>query len=70
MAENSSSHPLSTSQRQLDLILNGDYSKAFLAQDYFSVGESICHVFEVIGGNGIMRSNVSGDNLVEIVKVS
>ena len=70
MAETSSSHTLGTPQQRLDLILNGDYSKAFHAQDYFSVGESIGHVFEVIGGNGIMRSNVSGDNLVEIVKVS
>ena len=69
MAEILSSHPLGTSQQQLDLILNGDYSKAFHAQDYFSVDDSIAHVFEVIGGNGIMRSNVSGDNLVEIVKV-
>ena len=70
MAESSSSHPLGTSQQQLDLILNGDYRNAFNAQDYFSVGDSIGHFFEVIGGNGIMRSNVSGDNLVEIVKVS
>ena len=70
MAGISSSHPLRTSQQQLDLILNGDYSNAFNAQDYFSVGDSIGHIFEVIGGNGIMRSNVSGDNLVEIVKVS
>ena len=70
MAVNSSSHPLGTSQQELDLVLNGDYSNAFHAQDYFSAGDSIGHVFEVIGGNGIMRSNVSGDNLVEVVKVS
>ena len=70
MAENSSSHPAGASQQQLDLILNGDYINVFHAQDYFSVGESIGHVFDVVGGNGIMRSNVSGDDLVEIVKVS
>ena len=70
MAENPSSHQLGASQQQLDLILNGDYNNFFHAQEYFSVGDSKGHIFDVIGGNGIMRSNVSGDNLVEMVKVS
>lgn len=64
------SHASGASQRELDLILNGDYKNAFHAQDYFSADNSTGHVFDVIGGNGIMRSNVSGDDLVEIVKVS
>lgn len=71
MAKNSAgSYALGASPRDLDLILNGDYKDAFLAQDYFAVDNSTGHVFDVINGNGIMRSNVRGDKLVEIVKVS
>ena len=58
------------SQRELDLILNGDYQHIFRAQDYFSVDISTGHIFDVISGNGIMRSDVRGDRLAEIVKVS
>ncbi len=72
MAKSSAgSHPLGdSSQQELDLILNGEYKNAFQAQDYFSVDNSIGHVFDVIRGNGIMRSNVGGDELVEVIKVS
>lgn len=62
------SYASGASPRKLDLILNGDYENAFLAQDYFSMDNSIGHVFDVISGNGIMRSNVRGDKLVDIVK--
>lgn len=55
----------------LDFILNGDYMDVFRAQDYFSAdNHSTGHVFDVIQGNGVMRSNVGGKKLVEIVKVS
>ena len=58
------------SQQELDRILNGDYKDAFGAQDYFSVdNKSTCHVFDVIKGNGIMRSNLSGDTLVKMMKI-
>ena len=71
MAKNSAGNYASAaSPRDLDLILNGDYKDAFHAQDYFAVDNSTAHVFDVINGNGIMRSNVRGDNLAEIVKVS
>ena len=70
-AKNSAgSHSLASSQRKLDLILNGDYQHVFRAQDYFSVDISTGHVFDVISGNGIMRSDVRGDKLAAIVKVS
>ena len=61
---------LGASQHELDLILNGDYSNAFGAQDYFSIDGSTGHIFDVIEGNGIMRSNLSGDGLVKMIKVS
>lgn len=64
------SYPGGTSQSELDLILNGDYNNAFHAQDYFSVDNSTGHVFEVISGYGSMRSNVRGDELLDILKVS
>ena len=64
------SHSLASSPQELDLILNGDYQHAFRAQDYFSVDISTGHVFDVIGGNGIMRSDVRGDRLAEFIKVS
>ena len=58
-------------ERELDQILNGEYRDAFRAQDYFSVdNKSTAHVFDVIRGNGIMRSNLSGDMLVKMMKVS
>ena len=70
-AENlAASHSLAFSQRELDLILVGDYQHVFRAQDYFSVDISTGHIFDVISGNGIMRSNVRGDSLAEMVKVS
>ena len=61
---------LGASQHELDLILNGEYKNAFNAQDYFSTDNSTCHIFDVIEGNGMMRSHVSGDELVERIKVS
>ena len=66
------SHPSEASQQELDWILNGDYKDAFHAQDYFSLDDldSTGHVFDVIRGHGIMRSDVGGKKLVEIVKVS
>ena len=65
------SHPSGdSSQQKLDLILNGDYMKVFHAQDHFPVDNSIGHVFDVVRGNGIMMSNVGGDELVELIKVS
>ncbi len=70
-AKNSAgSHLLASSQHELDLILNADYQHVFHAQDYFSVDTSTGHVFDVINGNGIMRSNVRGNKLAEMVKVS
>ena len=63
-------HPSEDSRQELDLILNGDHENCFHAQDHFTVDNSIGHVFDVISGNGIMRSDVGGDELVEIVKVS
>lgn len=71
MAKNwAGSNSSAASQQELDRILNGDYRNAFNAQDYFSVDNSTGHVFDVIDGNGIMRSNVGGDTLVKIIKVS
>lgn len=61
---------LGASQHELDLILNGDYEDAFGAQDYFSTDGSTGHIFDVIDGQGIMRSNLSGDGLVKMIKVS
>ena len=57
--------------QELDRVLNGEYRDAFRAQDYFSVDDnSTAHVFDVINGNGIMRSNLSGDILEKMMKVS
>ena len=64
------SHLPPSSQRGLDRILNGDYQHVFDAQDFFSLDGSTGHVFDVIGGNGTMRSNVRGDKLAQIIKVS
>ena len=64
------SYPLECSQRELDLVLNGAYQSCFHSKDYFSVDNSTGHIFDVINDNGIMRSNVRGDKLVEIIKVS
>ena len=64
------SYPLGASQRDLDSILNGDYRDVFHAQDYFSVNSSTGHLFEVNSGNGSMSSDVRGDELVDIIKVS
>ena len=61
---------LAASQHEIDLILNGEYKNAFNAQDYFSTDSSTGHIFDVIEGNGIMRSHISGDELVKKVKVS
>ena len=62
---------IGASQQELDRILNGEYRDAFRAQDYFSVdNNSIAHVFDVIKGNGIMRSNLGGDTIVNMIKVS
>ncbi len=66
----SGSPALASSQRELDAVLNGDYRQVFSAQDYFSVGDSVGHIFDVVNGNGTMRSNLRGDELVEMVKVS
>ena len=52
------------------MVLNGEYMTAFSAADYFSLSTSIGHVFDVIQGNGMMRSNIGGDDLVAIIKVS
>ena len=68
--DSASSYPLESSQRELDLILNGEYMTAFGAPDYFSLNTSMGHVFDVIQGNGIVRSPVGGDDLVDIIKVS
>lgn len=57
------------STQQLDLILNGDYLQAFDSKVYFSEDASNGHIFDVINGNGLMRSNIGGDRLMEIVKV-
>ena len=72
MAENSTgSDPLgATTQPELDQILNGDYKNVFRAQDYFPMDISKGHIFDVVKGNGIMRSNVGGDTLVKMIKVS
>ena len=64
------SRSLASSPQELDLILNGDYQEVFNAQDYFSDDNSTGHVFDVISGNGIMRSDVRGDGLAEFIKVS
>ena len=66
----SQSQPQPQPQPQLNQILYGDYDNIFNAQRYFSVDKSTAHLFDVVSGNGIMRSNVRGDELVEIVKVS
>ena len=56
---------------ELERILNGDYKDAFNAQDYFSVdNKSTCHVFDVTNDEGIMKTNVSGDALLDLIKVS
>lgn len=71
MAKDSgSSYPLESSQGELDEVLNGEYMTAFRAADYFSLNTSIGHVFDVIQGNGMMRSHIGGDELVDIIKVS
>lgn len=62
--------PQSQPQPHLNQILYGDYDNIFNAQRYFSVDKSTAHLFDVVSGNGMMRSNVGGDELVEIVKVS
>ena len=64
------SYPSGASQQELDLILNGDYKEVFRAQDYFSVDDSTGHIFDVMSGDGMMRSDIDGDKLMEIVKVS
>ncbi|CAD6589452.1 MAG: hypothetical protein ASARMPREDX12_003838 [Alectoria sarmentosa] len=64
----SQSQPQPQPQPQLNQILYGDYDNIFNAQRYFSVDKSTAHLFDVVSGNGIMRSNVRGDELVEIVK--
>ena len=57
--------------QELEGILNGDYKDAFNAQDYFSVdNQSTCHVFDVKNDEGIMKSNVGGDALMKMIKVS
>ena len=57
--------------QELERILNGDYKDAFNAQDYFSVdNKSTCHVFDVRNDEGIMKSNVGGDALMKMIKVS
>lgn len=61
---------LGATQQELEQILNGDYKNAFRAQDYFLTDNSTGHVFDVIKGHGIMRSNVDGDALVKMIKVS
>ena len=61
---------LGASQQELEQILNGDYKNAFRAQDYFSTDNSTGHVFDVIKGHGIMRTNVDGDALVKMIEVS
>lgn len=69
-AKNSAaSHSGASTQRELDLVLNKEYQHVFRAQDYFSVDISTGHVFDVVSGKGIMRSNVRGDKLVETIKV-
>ena len=71
MAKDSvNSYRLESSQQELDLVLNGEYMTAFRAPDYFSLNNSTGHVFDVIKGKGIMRTNVGGDALVGIIKVS
>ena len=72
MATNDSARSQSwaSSPRELDQILNGDYKHGFDAQYCFSVDDSTGHVFDVINGNGTMRSHVCGDKLADIVKVS
>ncbi|CAF9927216.1 MAG: hypothetical protein ALECFALPRED_003648 [Alectoria fallacina] len=60
--------PQSQPQPHLNQILYGDYDNIFNAQRYFSVDKSTAHLFDVVSGNGMMRSNVGGDELVEIVK--
>ncbi len=70
MAQNASDgDSMGPSQQELDLILNEDFMAAFRNQDDFSVDPSTAHVFDVIKGNGIMRSNVGGDGLMKIIKV-
>ena len=59
------------SGQQLDLLLNGDYQHAFNKHDYFSDdGISNGHVFDVVNGNGCIKPNLGGRDLIEIVKVS
>ena len=65
------SDSMGASQQELDRVLHGDYRNAFRAQDYFSVDDnSIAHVFDVMQGNGIMKNNLGGDTLLEMMKVS
>ena len=62
---------METCAQELERILNGDYKDAFNAQDYFSVdNKSTCHVFDVTNDEGIMKSNVGGDALMKMLKVS
>ena len=71
MAEISTgSDPLGATQPELDQILNGDYKNVFRAPDYFPMDISKGHIFDVVKGNGIMKSNVGGDTLVKMIKVS
>ena len=62
---------METCAQELERILNGDYKDAFNAQDYFSVdNKSTCHIFDVTNDEGIMKSNVGGDALMKMIKVS
>ena len=69
MAQNATDDDsMGPSQHELDLILNQDYMDAFRGKDYFS-DHSTGHVFDVVEGNGIMRSNIGGDGLMKMIKV-
>ena len=56
---------------ELDRILNGEYRDVFRAPAYFSVdNKSTGHIFDVIKGDGIMKSNLGGDTLMKMIEVS
>ena len=62
---------MENSAQELERILNEDYKNAFNAQDYFSVDDhSTCHVFDETNDEGIMKTNVDGDALMKMIKVS
>ena len=62
---------METCAQELERILNGDYKDAFKAQDYFAVDkQSTCHVFDVTNDEGIMKTDVDGDGLEKMIKVS